>query len=109
MKKYQKRIALDYVRLLEQIQDAVKQLLGNGDRETVSDLLGQCQEAAVQLGTLIEETEGEDFTTVKMLEEYCELAFFLHASLMQKPSSDVYIIHEQMQEQLVQIQVILSP
>ena len=104
MKKYQKRIALDYVRLLGQIQDAVKQLLGNGDRETVSDLLGQCQEAAVQLGTLIEETEGEDFTTVKMLEEYCELAFFLHASLMQKPSSDVYIIHEQMQEQLVQIQ-----
>ena len=103
MKKYQKSIAVDYVRLLGQIQDAVKQLLGNGDRETVSDLLGQCQEAAVQLGTLIEETEGEDFTTVKMLEEYCELAFFLHASLMQKPSSDVYIIHERMQEQLVQI------
>lgn len=73
MKKYQKSIALDYVKLLEQIQDAVKQLLGNGDRETVSDLLGQCQEAAVQLGTLIEETEGEDFTTVKMLEELWEI------------------------------------
>jgi len=33
MKKYQKSIALDYVKLLEKIQDAVKQLLGNGDRE----------------------------------------------------------------------------
>ena len=104
MKKYQKPIALEYAKLLEQIHEAVKRLLGDGDMRTVSDLLGQCQEAAVQLGTLIEETEGEDFTTVKMLEEYCELAFRLHVSSTQNISSDTGIIYEQLHRQLVQIQ-----
>lgn len=102
MKKYQKRIALDYVRLLGQIQDAIKQFLEN-DVETVCDLLGQCQEAAVHLGTLIEDSEGEGFATVVMLEDYCELAFRLHTSVVQKSSSDLYDVWELMQMQLEQI------
>lgn len=103
MKKYQKRIALDYVRLLGQIQDAVRELLESGAAETVSDLLRQCQEAAVQLGTLIEDTEGEGFATVRMLEEYCEQVFRLHASVMQRSSLDVPFLYEQLQKQLDQI------
>ncbi len=103
MKKYQKRIALDYVRLLGQIQDTVKQMLESGDIETISDLLGQCQEAAVQLGTLIEDTEGEDFEAVQMLEEHCELAFRLHVSVVQMSPTDMYMIYEQMHQQLGRI------
>lgn len=104
MKKYQKRIALDYVELLSQTQDAIKQLLEDGNMEVVADLLQQCQEAAVQVGTLIEEAEGEGFATVKLLEEYCELTFRMYTSVMQSSSFDVDDIYEQLKRKLDQIQ-----
>ena len=37
------------------------------------ELLEDCQNGGITIGTLIEETEGEGHPTVSLLEEYCEL------------------------------------
>ena len=75
MRRYQKKIANEYIQLLVQAHSAVKKSMEVRDEETVLDLLGQCQEAAIQLGTMIEAEEGEGFGTVKLLEDYCEVVF----------------------------------
>jgi len=53
----------------------VRRLLLGQEHASVLDLLQQCQQGAIQIGTIIEEAEGEDFPTVNRLEEYCELVF----------------------------------
>lgn len=53
----------------------IKKLIDKRDHENVEIILGDCQETAVQIGTVIEQSEGEGFVTVKHLEEYCEALY----------------------------------
>ena len=75
MKKFQKDSIIELVNLLEKAQEHMKNLLLQQEYASVLDLLQQCQNVAIQIGTIIEEAEGEGFSTVKLLEEYCELIF----------------------------------
>ena len=84
MRRHSKKIARDYIGLLGQAHEAVKKALESKKTETALDLLGQCQEAAIQLGNLIEEEEGEGFVTVGLLEDYCELVFQVYTLVSQE-------------------------
>ncbi len=75
MRKVQKDSILEIANLLQKAQEHVKSLLKQQEYASVLDLLQQCQQGAIQIGTIIEQAEGEGFVTVKMLEEYCELVF----------------------------------
>ena len=75
MRKMQKDSIVEIVNLLKKAQEHVKNLLLQQEYASVLDLLQQCQQGAIQIGTTIEEAEGEGFPTVKKLEEYCELIF----------------------------------
>lgn len=75
MKKMQKDSIIELVNLLQKAQEHVKNLLLQQEYASVLDLLQQCQQSAIQIGTIIEQAEGEGFATVKLLEEYCELIF----------------------------------
>lgn len=77
MKKEQKQSAVEFVELLKSAQKHVRQLLAGGKEESLLDMLQQCQQGAIQIGTMIEESEGEGFVTVKLLEDYCEQVFCL--------------------------------
>lgn len=77
MRKLQKDSIIELVNLLQKAQEHVKSLLLQREYASVLDLLQQCQQGAIQIGTIIEQSEGEGFPTVKMLEEYCELVFQL--------------------------------
>lgn len=45
--------------------------------------LEQCQNAAIQLGTLIEEIKGEGTESVRLLEQYCEIVYQVYNQLAQ--------------------------
>ncbi len=77
MRKEQKESAIEFVGLLKTAQEHVKELLKKQAYATVLDLLQQCQQGAIQIGTMIEETEGDDSAIVKMLEQYCEVVYEL--------------------------------
>lgn len=53
------------------INDCIK----NGDFEGIIDILQDCQQAALEIGTTIEETEGEGTFAVACLEEYSEMLY----------------------------------
>lgn len=39
------------------------------------EILSECQQFAIELGTIIEKVKGENTCTVKLLEEYCEIIY----------------------------------
>ena len=83
MRKAQKKQAEDFLQVLGQAHDEIKNSMECGDRSMALELLEQCQQGAIQLGTLIETTEGEGFVTVGILEEYCELVYRIFEQLSQ--------------------------
>ena len=89
MRKAQKEQAKGFVKLLEEAHNEIINLILKQDYETALDILEQCQQGAIQIGTLTETTEGEGFVTVKILEEYCELVYNIHCQIVAGESINV--------------------
>lgn len=83
MRKAQKKQAEDFVQLLGQAHDEIRKAMEAKNAALAMHLLGQCQEGAIQLGDLIEKTEGENANPIPLLESYCELIYQLHEELAQ--------------------------
>lgn len=81
MRLEQKKQAEDFTRLLSQAHDEIRKAIGAENIPIAMDLLAQCQEGAIQLGNLIEATEGEDCPTISLLEFYCELVYEIYGEL----------------------------
>lgn len=83
MKKAQKEQAEQLIGLLDRVHDGIRMSVEAGQSENALDLLGQCQDGAISLGEMIEETEGEDCATVRLLEEYCETVYQIYEKIRQ--------------------------
>ncbi len=86
-----KKQAADLADLLGEAHGQIVTCLSNDSRDLAVDLLAQCQELAIRIGTLIESEEGEGHVTVSHLEKYCEVVYEIHSSLSagESPESDV--------------------
>ena len=83
MRKAEKAQAEKLTELLEQVHQGIRKTLETGQREEALKLLGQCQDAAIQLGKAIERSEGEGFVTVTLLEGYCEIVYQIYEAIRQ--------------------------
>lgn len=81
MRRAQKEQLPDLLKTFYQAHDVIKEYVSNGEIENAGRLLTECQETAIQLGTMIEQWEGEGFVTVGLLEEYCEILFQAYEGL----------------------------
>ena len=75
-----RHIKLDLNNLIEQLLNINEMLLKKRNAisaEQVQEILTECQQGAVDVGTGIEEQEGEGTNAVALLEEYCEKLYFL--------------------------------
>lgn len=81
MRKAQKKQALDFVMLLGEAHDDIRRAAEKENPALAQELLEQCQEGAIRLGTLIERAEGQDCAVIPMLEDYCELIYRLHEEI----------------------------
>jgi len=81
MRKAQKRQAEDFVSLIKQAHDSIEKALNSRNISLALQLLEQCQEGAVSLGQFIEKIEGEQFATVHILEEYCEVVYQIYKEI----------------------------
>ena len=79
MRKAQKQQIEETIRQMEEAHDEVKRCMEQGI--AAQELLADCQNAAVAIGTLIEDTEGEGHPAVTVLEEYCEQVYQIHEYL----------------------------
>ncbi len=83
MRKAQKEQVKGFAELLGQAHSQIKKALEDGNSGQAMELLGQCQDGTIQLGNIIEEAEGENFVTIPILEEYCELVYQFYNKLQQ--------------------------
>ncbi|MBP3594723.1 MAG: hypothetical protein J6J44_09350 [Lachnospiraceae bacterium] len=94
MRKAQKKQIEELVKLMEEAQAEIKNAIRNMNIQLALELLEQCQQGAIQVGTSIDVLEGEGHPTVTLLEQYCELVYKLHEELANgslKASADAAI------------------
>lgn len=82
MRKTQKRQVEEITRQMEEAHEEIKKCVEEGNFVQARGILADCQNAAVAIGTLIEDTEGEGHHTVMVLEGYCELVYQIHECLL---------------------------
>lgn len=81
MRRQHKKQILEMIKTIFEAHDEIKSYLEKKIMQSAFDLLIQCQEAAINIGNMIETFEGERFVTVSYLEEYCEILFSVHEEL----------------------------
>ncbi|MBR0092040.1 MAG: hypothetical protein IJP92_10110 [Lachnospiraceae bacterium] len=66
---------------LQQAHGELAACITKKDVSAACTMLEECQQAAIAIGEMIEESEGEGTDAVRALEAYCELAFTIHEEL----------------------------
>lgn len=103
MRSAQKKQAMEFAELLGEAHKEIKKAMEGKKQAAAMKLLEQCQEGAIELGNMIEESEGEGFATVHLLEDYCELLYQLHEKNGSDRSSDAGRDYKLLQKALIQI------
>ena len=88
MRKFIKESLLGVVKTLYEAHDSVKSLINKKEYDNVLSLLGECQDTAVQIGGAVEDSEGEGFSAVHELEEYCEVLYQVSVEINDGISGD---------------------
>ncbi len=105
MRKAQKQQAEELVKQMEEAHDQFKKFIEQGSIPPAMELLEECQNGGITLGTLIENTEGERHPTVLLLEEYCELIYQVHENLAEAKEINKEInlnkIHKNLRQKLI--------
>ncbi len=81
MRKTQKQEILEMIQTLYQAHDEVKNYIDKRNFMLAQDILSQCQECAITIGTAIENLEGEGFVTVSYVENYCDILASVYEEL----------------------------
>lgn len=104
MRKFQKKMAFEFVQTLHQAHDQIKLLIEKKQNIQVMDLLEQCQEGAIELGNFIEQFEGEELPIIQRLEEYCENTYQLHEKIGSGEELNSGKVYKILRKQMIQIE-----
>ncbi len=104
MKKTHKHQIISAIGLLDKAHDALKKAVETGNSDIALTLLEQCQDSAIQIGGMIEESEGEGFATVGLLENYCEQLYQTYELIRQKQSVSAGRIYKNLRKDLIRIE-----
>lgn len=81
MRKAQQRQIQELMQQMEEAHRQIIKYIELGSIRPAMELLANCQNAGITIGTLVESAEGEGHPTVALLEVYCELVYQFHESL----------------------------
>lgn len=81
MRRTHKSQAEKFIELLALAHEEIKKFLSNKEYASVKELLGQCQEGALELGDFIEKTEKPGIRIISLLEDYCELLYSVYEEI----------------------------
>ena len=99
MRKAVKNNLLEIFKTIYEAHEIVKGFIDKKEYENAQNLLADCQDTAIQLGNLIEESEGEGFVTVSFLEEYCESLYEVVTNLFEV--SNGYKVQKQLDKKII--------
>ena len=103
MRKAQKRQVEDFVESLRQAHVEIKKAILNKNTLAL-ELLEQCQDGAIRLGTMIETLEGEEFGTVPLLEDYCEIVYQIHEEIQKEFPVNGELVYDRLYQALRKVE-----
>lgn len=104
MRIAQKQQAEELVRQIEEAHNQVRNYIEQKNIQLAAELLEDCQNGGIAMGTLIEETEGENHPTVAVLEDYCETIYRVHKELAEKSEISAAKIHKLLRQKLIKVE-----
>ncbi len=102
MRQKQKTEILNCIKSLYQAHDEIRAAGEQSDNFLVQNMLGECQEHAIQLGNAIEEIEGRTVEPVKFLEDYCECVYVVYQEMGNKGS--IHKQYKRLQKSLLKVE-----
>ncbi len=103
MRRGQKEQAERVVAALARAHEKIKYCMEKHDGAAAMLLLESCQEGAIDLGTSIEEWEGENVKTIALLEEYCELVYQIHEEIAKGNAANAGRAYKNLKQQMTKI------
>lgn len=104
MRKAEKQMALALIETLKQAHEEIVDSINQNMPQQAMNVLADCQECAVQLGTFIEKTEGEEFAAIKLIERYCEILYKIYTELQQTGIAGCSEIQTELSGQISEIE-----
>lgn len=90
MRKFHKQQILEVIASLHEVHMHCKEYLLQKNDQTVQSLLTDCQDAAIQIGELIDQLEGEGTEAVACLEQYCERLYQVNLRVEEIPPQKAF-------------------
>ncbi|ETP71247.1 hypothetical protein UYO_2806 [Lachnospiraceae bacterium JC7] len=88
MRRQEKKVLLDLIRSFRETHKELNDYIVKKDKSAIQYILSVCQEAAVKIGTCIEQSEGEGTVAVQQLEEYCKAVYGIFQKLNEEIAVD---------------------
>lgn len=104
MRTAQKQDVLELINTLYEAQNEIKKDIESKNYVFAQDMLVQCQECAVSIGTVIEASEGEGFVTVSYIEEYCDMLYHIHEELNTSEEINANKIYKTLRKYLLKME-----
>ena len=102
MKRYKKQEMIQSINMLKKANDSVVKALSKAQQSGLEEVMMQCQDAAILLGTYLETLGEGGISLVHILEEYCENIYQMSQSLQDE--SICRKISKKIQKQLIQVE-----
>lgn len=77
MRLHVKKLVNNNIQMLMKANDTIVDNIGIKENHLLMEALIECQQKAIQIGEMIENSEGEGTKSVGLLEEYCEMIYQL--------------------------------
>lgn len=104
MKQEQKQQIEELIKLIEDAHDQIISYIGQGCTQFAEELLVDCQNSSIAIGTLIEETECEGHPIIALLESYCELIYQIHKDLADGREVNVNKVYKLLRQKLIKVE-----
>lgn len=108
MRRHTKRRCAELIKTIEEAHAQIIKFIDANDAMHATALLGDCQDAAVAIGNLIESQEGERTEAVKLLEDYCETLYHINEDITREQSNSSKNIEKKLKKEIRQIQSSIS-
>ena len=104
MRRHIRRQCCELIDTISEAHGEIVKFIEKKDIQNAAGLLGDCQEAASTIGSIIEETEGEGTDAVSCLEAYCETVFRLHEEIISGENSNARNAEKRLQKAILKAQ-----
>ena len=100
MRKHTKKRCSELINTIEEAHAQIIKFIEANDVTHATALLGDCQDAAVAIGNLIESQEGEGTEAVKLLEDYCETLYHINEDITKEQSNSSKNIEKKLKKEI---------